>query len=76
VSFDIAARLLATFETTLIAPNAPFDRFLRGDDTALTKQQKEGLELFMNTGCTACHNGVTLDGQAYFPFGVVKRHRA
>lgn len=68
-----AARALAAFETTLITPNAPFDRFLKGDNNALTKQQKQGLELFMNTGCTACHNGVNVGGQAYFPFGVVKK---
>jgi cytochrome c peroxidase len=73
VSFDNAARALAAFETTLITPNAPFDRFLKGDDNALTKQQKEGLDLFMSAGCSACHNGVNLGGQAYFPFGVVKR---
>lgn len=73
VSFDNAARALAAFETTLITPNAPFDRFLRGDDNALTKQQKEGLDLFMSAGCSACHNGVNFGGQAYFPFGVVKR---
>lgn len=73
VSFDNAARALAAFETTLITPNAQFDRFLKGDDNALTKQQKEGLDLFMSAGCSACHNGVNLGGQAYFPFGVVKR---
>jgi cytochrome c peroxidase len=73
VTIDNAARALAAFETTLITPNAPFDRFMKGDDKAMTKQQQEGLALFMNTGCTACHNGVNLGGQAYFPFGVVKR---
>lgn len=73
VTVDNAARALAAFETTLITPNAPFDRFLKGDDQALSARQKEGLELFMNSGCTACHNGVNLGGQAYFPFGVVKR---
>lgn len=52
---------------------APFDRFLRGDDKALTQEQQQGLELFMNTGCAACHSGMNLGGQAYFPFGVVKR---
>lgn len=73
VTFDNAARALAAFETTLITPNAPFDRFLKGDDNALTAEQKEGLRLFMDTGCASCHNGVNLGGQAYFPFGVVKR---
>lgn len=73
VSFDNAAQALAAFETTLITPNAPFDQFLKGDDEALTDLQKKGLGAFMDTGCVACHNGVNLGGQAYFPFGVVKR---
>ena len=73
ITITNAARALAAFETTLITPNAPFDRFLKGDNNALSKQQKEGLALFMDTGCTACHNGVNVGGQAYFPFGVVKK---
>lgn len=73
ITITNAARALAAFETTLITPNAPFDRFLKGDDNALTKLQKEGLALFMDTGCAACHNGVNVGGQAYFPFGVVKK---
>ncbi len=47
VSFDNAARALAAFETTLITLHSPFDRFLKGDDQALSKQQMAGLELFM-----------------------------
>ena len=73
VSFDNAAQAIAAFETTLITPNAPFDQFLKGDDEALSDLQKEGLAAFMDTGCVACHNGVNLGGQAYFPFGVIKR---
>lgn len=73
VSFENAAQALAAFETTLITPNAPFDQFLKGDDDALTEVQKKGLASFIDTGCVACHNGVNLGGQAYFPFGVVKR---
>jgi cytochrome c peroxidase len=73
VSFDNAATALAAFETTLITPNAPFDKFLAGDAAALDAEQKRGLALFMDTGCIACHNGVNVGGQAYFPFGVVKR---
>jgi cytochrome c peroxidase len=73
VTMDNAAAALAAFETTLITPNAPFDRFLAGDDKALSAKQKQGLALFMDSGCMACHNGVNFGGQAYFPFGVVKR---
>ncbi len=73
VTFENAAAALAAFEATLITPDAPFDRFLKGDLNALSADQKRGLQLFMDTGCTACHNGVNLGGQAYFPFGIVKR---
>src|SRR5690606_9296450 len=76
VTVDNAARALAAFETTLITPNAPFDRFLKGDDKALSNQQKDGLKLFMDSGCTACHNGMNLGGQAYLPLGVVNRPAA
>lgn len=73
VSFDNMAYALEAFEVSLITPNAPFDRFLNGDDVALDAKQKEGLALFMDSGCSACHNGANMGGQGYFPFGVVKK---
>lgn len=73
VTFDNAAAAIAAFETTLTTPNSPFDRFLKGDDKALSAEQKKGLTLFMDTGCVACHRGVNIGGQGYFPFGVVER---
>ncbi|GAB0149529.1 MULTISPECIES: cytochrome-c peroxidase [Marichromatium] len=73
VTFDNTAKAIEAFETTLVTPNAPFDRFMRGEDDALSAEQKEGLALFINRGCTACHGGVNLGGQGYFPFGLLKR---
>ena len=73
VSFDNMAYALEAFESTLITPNAPFDRYLKGDNEALDTDQKKGLALFMDTGCSACHSGVNLGGQGYFPFGVIKK---
>lgn len=70
VSFDNMAKAIEAFEATLITPGAPFDDFLKGNDRALTADQQAGLKLFMDKGCTACHNGVNLGGQGYFPFGV------
>ena len=61
------------FEATLITPNAPFDRFLRGDQQALSPVQKEGLALFMEKGCASCHNGINIGGGMYAPFGVVTK---
>jgi cytochrome c peroxidase len=60
------------FEATLITPASPFDQFLEGDANALNTQDKSGLALFMKKGCVACHNGVNVGGQCYFPFGVVE----
>jgi len=72
VTFDNFARAIEAFEATLITP-APFDAWLNGDDSALTDEQKLGLDTFMLAGCATCHNGVNLGGQEYFPFGLVER---
>lgn len=70
VTFDNMAKAIEVFEATLITPNAPFDRFLKGDEQALNSSEKEGLQLFMNKGCAGCHNGKNIGGTSYFPFGV------
>jgi cytochrome c peroxidase len=64
---------IAVFEATLITPNAPFDKYLRGDGNALTAEQKEGLKLFMDKGCASCHAGINIGGQMYAPFGVIEK---
>jgi cytochrome c peroxidase len=73
VSFDNFATAIESFEATLITPNSDLDRFLKGDDAAMTDLEKRGLAAFMDTGCTACHSGVNVGGQDYYPFGVVER---
>ncbi|WP_372965965.1 cytochrome-c peroxidase [Marinobacter sp.] len=73
VTFDNMAVAIEAYEATLITPDAPFDRYLRGDASALNETEKEGLALFMDRGCTACHSGVNVGGQSYFPFGLVTR---
>ena len=72
VTFDNMARAIEAFEATLVTPDAPFDRFLRGERQALRKTAREGLELFMAKGCGGCHNGVNIGGGGYYPFGVVE----
>ena len=64
-------RALASYQATLTTP-APFDRFLAGDDGALTERQKTGLRTFIATGCAGCHNGVNLGGSMLQKFGVTK----
>lgn len=64
---------IAVFEATLITPGAPFDRWLEGDDMALSDQQKQGLQTFIDKGCAGCHDGINLGGGRYAPFGVVEK---
>lgn len=47
-----------------------FDRYLQGDETALSAAEKNGLKTFINTGCVSCHNGRILGGTSYQKFGV------
>ena len=72
VSFDNFAKAIEAYEATLITP-APFDAWLNGDDGALSDEQVAGLELFMDKGCSACHNGVNLGGNGYYPFGLIEK---
>lgn len=61
VNFDNIADAIANFERTLITPSR-FDKFLQGDDKALSQAEKAGLKLFIDKGCVSCHNGVNLGG--------------
>lgn len=50
-------KAIAAYERTLIANNAPFDRYRRGDSGAMTEAQKRGMVLFIQNGCNTCHSG-------------------
>lgn len=73
VTLANAQKAIAVFEATLITPNAPFDRYLAGETGALTAEQKQGLTLFMEKGCSSCHNGVNVGGGQYAAFGVAAK---
>lgn len=52
---------IAAFERTLITPSR-FNEFLNGNIEALTLEEQTGMRIFINTGCTNCHNGAALGG--------------
>jgi len=62
---------IATFEASLLTPDAPFDKFLLGDTTALSVQQKRGLDRFVDLGCSSCHQGRAVGGNMYQTFGLM-----
>jgi cytochrome c peroxidase len=51
---------------------ARWDRYVAGDDGALTNDERAGLAKFLDAGCTTCHNGVDLGGQMYMKLGAVR----
>jgi len=64
------ADALAEFEKVLITPNASFDKYLRGDQKAISQSAKKGYKLFKEKGCIACHNGINVGGNLYNKFGI------
>ena len=71
VTFDNIAKAIAAYERTLITPNSPFDRFLRGDKTALSAQAQSGMKEFESIGCINCHKGPALAGPSTLAKGEV-----
>ena len=61
------------FERTLITPNSAFDKWLRGDDSAITADEIAGYELFKKYDCATCHAGQNLGGLSYELMGL-RRH--
>ncbi|MCY3997134.1 MAG: c-type cytochrome [Rhodobacter sp.] len=62
---------LAAFQRSVVQTDTPFDRYMRGDDGALTESQKRGLDLFVGkANCVTCHSGPLLSNEAYYNTGV------
>jgi cytochrome c peroxidase len=57
VNAENLGRAIAAFERTLLANNSPFDRYMRGDRSAMTEKQVRGMQRFEEIGCIRCHNG-------------------
>jgi cytochrome c peroxidase len=71
ITYDNIAKAIGAFERTLSTPSR-FDKFLGGDEKALTDAEKKGLETYLATGCTACHMGEAVGGAMYQKLGLVK----
>ena len=60
ITSERVSQAIAAYERTLITPGSPFDRFMRGDKTAMSREQQHGMEVFQKAGCALCHNGPML----------------
>lgn len=71
ITYDNVGRAIGAFERRLLTPSR-FDAFLEGQDSALTPPEIEGLAVFLDTGCTSCHNGTAVGGALFQKLGAVK----
>ncbi len=69
------SRALAAFQRSLLANNSPFDRYMRGDESAFSSSEKDGMQLFINTGCARCHNGPMLSDFKTHVMGVADNEK-
>lgn len=73
---DDAWSAIAAFERTLIVNDTPVDKYLGGDESALTAEQVAGMELFNGkAGCIQCHNGAQATDENYYNLGVPPAER-
>ena len=63
---------LVTFEHSLLTPDSRFDRWLKGDASALSADELEGYRLFKSLGCSSCHQGVNIGGNLFQQQGVFR----
>jgi cytochrome c peroxidase len=65
------AKAIATFERTVVSGKAPFDRWIEGDESAISEQAKRGFDLFNGrAGCAKCHSGWNFTDNGFHDIGV------
>jgi cytochrome c peroxidase len=62
---------IATYMRALVVTDSAFDRYLSGDEAAISPEAKEGYRLFLELGCVSCHQGPNVGGNMYQRFGVI-----
>ena len=75
IDIDMITDSIAEFEKTLVTPNSRFDKWLKGDDKALSEKELAGYTLFKESGCVACHNGPAAGGTSFQRMGVVEPYK-
>jgi cytochrome c peroxidase len=73
ITRETVAAALATFERTIVAGEAPFDRWIAGDEHAISESAKRGFDLFNSkAGCAECHSGWNFTDGAFYDIGTGK----
>ncbi len=76
VTQDNIINALNVYIDNLVTPNSNFDRFLKGDKSALSNEAQKGYRLFRKYGCITCHQGANLGGNLHQKLGIYKDYFA
>jgi cytochrome c peroxidase len=71
ITYDNVGKAIGAFERGLVTPSR-WDAFLRGDDTALTAEEKDGFKIFTESGCQVCHAGALVGAASFQRMGAAK----
>lgn len=66
ITKENATKAIAAYERTLITPNSAYDKYVKGDKSALTDAQVRGMQKVEALGCTSCHSGPAFNGAGSF----------
>ena len=76
ISSDGVMKAIATYERTLVSGTAPFDRWVTGDDLAISESAKRGFEFFNNgAGCSNCHSGWNFSDNKFYDIGLASAEK-
>lgn len=65
------AKAIAAYERTVLSGNAPYDKFVAGDESALSQKAQHGMKLFFGkANCSACHAGSNFSDSSYHNIGI------
>ena len=67
VTFENITKAIGAYERTLLT-RSRYDKFLEGDNNAMSKEEKRGFALFIELGCKGCHTGMSVGGQSLQKF--------
>ena len=74
ITFDNLAKAIATFERSVVSKNSAYDKYMEGDETAMSPAAVNGMNLFFGKAkCSICHNGPALTDSGFHNIGV-KQH--
>lgn len=71
IDIDTIAKAIATYERTVVSADAPFDRWAKGDQGAISESAKRGFVLFNTTAkCSTCHAGWRFTDDGFHDIGL------